>query len=98
MPRYDDDDDEDDYVSPPSEPEPETCPQCGSRRSKKVSFTMWGGAVGPMLYGLVKCKGCGQQYMRKSGKAFEWSHIIGYSVATGALAVLLLVLLLGLVG
>lgn len=89
MPRYDED--EDDYGGPPSEPEPETCPQCGSRRSAKISFTMWGGAVGPMVFGLVRCKECGQQYMRKSGKAFEWSHIIAYSAVVSVIAVALLV-------
>jgi len=52
MPR---DEDEDNYTEPPAEPEPNTCPRCGSRRSKKVSFTMWGGAVGPAVFSLVKC-------------------------------------------
>lgn len=96
MPR-DDEYDEDDYAGPPAEPEPNTCPRCGSRRSKKVSFTLWGGAVGPKVFALVTCKECGQQYQMKSGKPFEWIHIIMYSLVVGGLAVLLLVVLLFLV-
>lgn len=88
------DEDEDDYGGPPNEPEPETCPNCGSRRSKKISFTMWGGAVGPAIFGLVKCKECDQQYMRKSGKPFEWSHIIAYSAIAGPLVLAVVVLII----
>jgi transcription elongation factor Elf1 len=95
MPRYDDE--EDDYLGQPGEPEPNTCPQCGSGRNAKISFTMWGGAVGPAVFGLVKCKECGQQYMRKSGKPFEWSHIIAYSAVTGVIAIGLLVVLLAVI-
>jgi uncharacterized membrane protein YidH (DUF202 family) len=98
MPRYDDYDDEDDDFGPPGEPEPNTCPQCGSRRSKKISFTMWGGAVGPAVFGLVKCKECDQQYMKKSGKPFEWSHIIAYTAVVSVLGILVLVALFAAIG
>jgi ribosomal protein L37AE/L43A len=96
MPRYDDD--EDDDLGPPDEPQPNTCPQCGSRRSKKISFTMWGGAVGPAVFGLVKCKECDQQYMKKSGKPFEWSHILAYTAVVTVIAIGLLGVLLVLAG
>lgn len=92
--RDDDDEDENDYGGPLGEPEPETCPNCGSRRSKKISFTMWGGAVGPAIFGLVKCKECDQQYMKKSGKPFEWSHIIAYSAIASIIGVMLVVVFL----
>lgn len=97
MPRYDDEKD-DDYGGPPAEPEPGTCPHCGSRRSKKISFTMWGGVVGPKVFSLVKCAECGQQYQKKSGKPFEWSHIIVYSLVVSAIGVALLVLFFALAG
>lgn len=77
MPDYEDD--EEGYGNP-GEPEPGTCPGCGSRRSKKISFTMWGGVVGPALFKLVKCSECGQQYNRETGKPFGWLPIIVYTV------------------
>lgn len=89
---------EDDGYGPPSGPEPETCPQCGSRRSKKISFTFWGGAVGPAIFKLVKCQECGQQYNRKSGKPFEWVHIILYTLVVSAIALVVFGLLFGVFG
>ncbi len=89
------DDEEDFGYGKPEQPEPETCPSCGSRRSKKISFTWWGGAVGPAIFSLVKCAECGQQYNRKSGKPFGWLPIIVYSVVVGVIALVIFVALLG---
>lgn len=54
--------------------------------------------VGPKVFSLVKCTECGQQYQQKSGKPFEWSHIIVYSLVVGAIGVALLVLRFALAG
>ncbi|MBN9120541.1 MAG: hypothetical protein J0I06_15550 [Planctomycetes bacterium] len=75
--RDEDEEDEDDYDRGPR---PGCCPSCGSRRSTKVSFTWWGGLVGPAIFSLVQCKRCRQQYNNKSGKPFGAVHIILYSL------------------
>ena len=79
-------DDEDDFgYGRPEEPTPETCPGCGSRRSKKVSFNWWGGAVGPAIFSLVKCSECGKQYNRKTGKPIGWLHVTIYTLVVAAI-------------
>jgi len=45
------------------------CPNCGSRDAKKISYTWWGGALGPRLANLVKCNSCGTEYNSKTGKS-----------------------------
>ncbi len=84
MGRRDDDYDEyeeDDFGSDRrEEPEPGTCPNCGSRRSSKVSFTWWGGLIGPKVFNLVKCGRCAQQYNEKTGTAIGTGHIVVYSL------------------
>jgi hypothetical protein len=86
MPARDDYDDEDDFdgYGKPDEPRPDTCPGCGCRRSKKVSFNWWGGAVGPAIFSLVKCSACGRQYNRKTGKPIGALHITIYTLVVGA--------------
>jgi transcription elongation factor Elf1 len=93
--RRDDDDEEDDYDRRPDEPEPDTCPTCGCRRSSKISFTWWGGVVGPSMFNLVACRECGQQYNRKTGKAFGWVPIIVYSIVVGGAFLVLFAVLFG---
>ena len=45
------------------------CPNCGQSNSQKVSFTWWGGALGPRLFTHVKCQNCGTEYNGKTGKS-----------------------------
>jgi hypothetical protein len=45
------------------------CPQCSASDVRKVSFTWWGGLLGPWLFNHVKCQGCGAAYNGKSGKS-----------------------------
>jgi len=52
------------------------CPKCGSTDTKKVSFTWWGGALGPRLFHLVKCNSCGTKYNGKTGKSNRQNMII----------------------
>jgi transposase-like protein len=71
------------------------CPNCGQSNAKKVSYTWWGGAVGPIMFTHVKCQNCGTQYNGKTGKSNQQSIII-YNIvvfvvvfcACGGLAVL----------
>jgi transposase-like protein len=91
MPRDDYDDGDDDFgYGKPDRPEPETCPACGCRRSKKVSFTWWGGAVGPALFSQVRCAECGQNFNRKTGKPIGALVITLYSLVVTVIAVALL--------
>ena len=52
------------------------CPKCGSIDAKKVSFTWWGGALGPRLFNLVKCNSCGTEYNAKTGKPNRQNMIL----------------------
>ena len=52
------------------------CPKCGSTNVKKVSYTLWGGALGPALFTHVKCQSCGTQYNGKTGQSNQRNIII----------------------
>lgn len=56
--RYDDD-----------EGRPGRCPECGSRDYKKVSWTLWGGIIGPAMFSHVKCQDCRTTFNSKSGRS-----------------------------
>jgi ribosomal protein L37AE/L43A len=45
------------------------CPGCGQSTAEKVSFTLWGGVLGPKLFTHVKCGSCGNKYNGKTGKS-----------------------------
>ncbi|MEZ5308462.1 MAG: hypothetical protein R2684_15060 [Pyrinomonadaceae bacterium] len=45
-----------------------------------MTFTWWGGLLGPKLLTHVKCPGCGTQYNGKSGKDNTMGIVI-YSIA-----------------
>lgn len=52
------------------------CPNCGQSNAKKVSFTWWGGALGPRMFTHVKCQNCGTEYNGKTGKSNQQNMII----------------------
>jgi hypothetical protein len=91
--RDEDDDDRDDDYEDERKPRPGVCPKCGSRRSSKVSFTWWGGLVGPAMFNLVQCSKCGQQYNAKKGTAVGALHITLYSLVGLVIAVGVLILI-----
>ncbi len=43
------------------------CPKCGAGDPKTLTFTWWGGALGPKLLSHVKCLNCGHKYNGKTG-------------------------------
>jgi hypothetical protein len=57
------------YLTPSLNPTGAVCPACGSPHAKKVSFTWWGGVLGPRLFNHVKCLACGVGYNGKNGKS-----------------------------
>jgi len=66
------------------------CPRCGSSDIKKVTYTWWGGAVGPRLLNHVKCNSCGMAYNGKTGQS-NTTAIVIYSVVALAIALALCV-------
>lgn len=46
---------------------PHPCPKCDTKAAVKVSYTWWGGALGPRLLSVVKCRSCGTQYNGAKG-------------------------------
>ncbi len=44
------------------------CPKCSVSDAKPVSFTWWGGVIGPKLLNHVKCQNCKKAYDGKTGK------------------------------
>lgn len=44
------------------------CPICKQRLGRAVTFTWWGGLIGPKLLTHVKCGGCDAGYNGKTGK------------------------------
>jgi hypothetical protein len=69
------------------------CPRCGSVAKKPVTFTWWGGLVGPKLFHHVKCLGCGYAYNGKTGKsnnkAIAIYTIVAFVVVIGLVIVFL---------
>jgi hypothetical protein len=64
------------------------CPKCGGQTATKVAFTWWGGAVGPRLFSVVKCAGCGTKYKGKTGGRLLKTIIIYQGVVVVVAAVL----------
>ena len=61
------------------------CPKCDAKRGETVSFTWWGGLLGPRLLSHVKCGGCGAGYNGKTGKSNDTAIAIylGVGVVIG---------------
>ncbi len=57
------------------------CPNCGKQDAKKVSYTWWGGFLGPKMFNLVKCNSCGTEYNGRTGKSNRQNMVI-YIVAS----------------
>lgn len=62
-------------------PEFAPCPNCSSTKADKVTFTWWGGLLGPSLFTHVKCQGCGTAYNGKSGKSNDVAIAIYFVVS-----------------
>lgn len=55
------------------------CPKCNNTNAEQMSFTWWGGILGPKLLTHVKCGDCGETFNGKTGKN-NTTNIIIYSV------------------
>lgn len=67
------------------------CPSCRSSTASRVSFTWWGGALGPRLLTHVKCGACGAGYNGKTGRS-NTTAIVVYAVAVNVLVFVLFAL------
>ena len=83
---------------PPPPPPPSSgtggqlqCPNCGSYNLEKVSFTWWGGIVGPRIYNMHKCKDCKTEFNGKTGEPITGKTIAIYSI----IAVVIVIVLCG---
>lgn len=71
------------------------CPKCGSTNVKEVTYTWWGGFLGPKLLNHVKCNDCKTTYNGKSGES-NTNGIIIYSVVMFAISIIALAACCGL--
>ena len=71
-----------------------SCPKCQCTDATAVTFTWWGGLVGPKLPTHVKCTPCGTKYNGKTGRS-NTAGIVTYLVVAGIVAVFVLGWLLG---
>ena len=68
------------------------CPKCSQSAAQKVSFTWWGGLIGPKILTHVKCGMCGTGYNGKTGKD-NTTNIIIYSVVVIVILFFLMMLM-----
>jgi hypothetical protein len=64
------------------------CPKCGSNEARRVRWTSWGGFLGPLLFRLVCCLGCGTRYVARTGQVEQYAAK-SYLRVLGPLALLL---------
>jgi len=68
------------------------CARCHSRLAAPVDWTWWGGLLGPLLLGYVRCAECHAHYRRATGRASAGLVLLALAarvvVVLGALALL----------
>lgn len=68
------------------------CPKCGARDASKVSFTWWGGLVGPRMFHVVRCRACDASYNGRTGGKLTATIVVYQIIAALVVAVILLYL------
>lgn len=71
------------------------CPTCNKTNAEQLSFTWWGGILGPKILTHVKCHECGATFNGKTGKD-NTTNIIIYSIVVGLIIFFLIALVLAL--
>ncbi len=64
------------------------CYKCGCPYAKRISFTWWGGLLGPRMFNHVKCVRCFSTFNAKTGQSNNTAITI-YCVVGFAIAVIL---------
>lgn len=73
------------------------CPSCRQSVAQKMSFTWWGGLLGPKLLTHVKCQACGKTYNGKTGKD-NTTNIVIYFAVVFVVVLFLVIFLIGGLG
>ncbi|MCP4441137.1 MAG: hypothetical protein GY810_19605 [Aureispira sp.] len=47
----------------------QACYNCGQTNYDKITFSFWGGMLGPKMFNHVKCNSCGSTYNGKTGQS-----------------------------
>src|SRR4029079_751933 len=45
-----------------------SCPRCRAATAELVTYTFWGGTLGPRILGLARCRTCSQTFRARSGR------------------------------
>jgi hypothetical protein len=61
------------------------CPKCGQSNARQLSFTWWGGAIGPKVLTHVKCESCRAKYNGKTGQS-NTTGILIYTLVVGVIS------------
>lgn len=56
------------------------CPKCRNANAQQLSFTWWGGVLGPKLFTHVKCQTCGAKYNGKTGRNNTTNIVIYFAI------------------
>lgn len=73
------------------------CPKCNAVGAQKMSFTWWGGVLGPKLMTHVKCPQCSYAYNGKTGQS-NTTNIIIYSVVFTVIGFAFLIVMFAILG
>ncbi|MEZ5426546.1 MAG: hypothetical protein R2747_09795 [Pyrinomonadaceae bacterium] len=74
----------------------EPCPKCGAFDAEPMSFTWWGGLLGPKILTHVKCPNCRATYNGKTGRD-NTTGIVIYVTVVGLVTTVLCAFLIFLV-
>jgi hypothetical protein len=58
------------------------CPRCRQQSARPVTFTWWGGALGPKLFTHVRCDYCGEQFNGKTGGSNNTAIALYFGIST----------------
>ncbi len=64
------------------------CPKCQSSDVKRVTYTWWGGILGPKLFNLVRCNQCGEQFNGRTGASSKKAIRIYFLVSSIAVVLI----------
>src|SRR5690348_8735479 len=69
------------YASPQIPPTGLTCPKCGLPAARYVTYTWWGGLLGPKLFNHHKCLACRYTFNGTTGKS-NFVPVLIYQIVT----------------
>lgn len=68
------------------------CPKCGSAKVSPVTYTWWGGIIGPRMMNHTKCESCNYRFNSKT-RLSNTNNIIIYSVVVLVIAIGVVILI-----